>query len=429
MNAARAVSPVRDVSGGREVNAARHVSAPVAVTGIGVTAPNGLGAAEYWTATCDGQSGIGVVERFDATGYPAGLAGEVPGFVAEDHLPSRLIPQTDHMTRLALVAADWALTDAGVRPQDWPEYDMGVMTASSSGGFEFGQGELRNLWSKGGRYVSAYQSFAWFYAVNTGQISIRHGMRGPSGVVVSDQAGGLDAIAQARRQIRKGSGLIVTGGIDGSICPWGWVAQLAGGRLSTRTDRDRAYCPFDAEAAGHVPGEGGALVILEDAAAARRRGAPLYGEIAGYGSTFDPRPGSGREPGLGRAIRLALDDAGMEPGEIDVVFADAAAIPELDRGEAAAIGAVFGPRGVPVTAPKTMTGRLYSGAASLDLAAALLSIRDGLIPPTTNVSPAPEYDLDLVIARSRIAPVRAALVLARGFGGFNSAMVVRRIAG
>ncbi len=405
------------------------MSASVVVTGTGVMAPNGLGAAEYWAATCSGKSGIGEIKRFDETGYPARLAGEVPGFVAKDYLPSRLLPQTDHMTQMALVAAHWALADAGVQPEEWPEFEMGVTTASSSGGFEFGQRELQKLWSKGRKYVSAYQSFAWFYAVNTGQISIRNGMRGPGVVLVSDQAGGLDAIALARRQIRKGSALIVSGGVDGSICPWAWVAQLAGGRLSTSDDCDRAYRPFDAEAAGHVPGEGGALIILEDAEAAGQRGVHVYGEIAGYGSTFDPKPGSGREPGLERAIRLALDDAGLAPGEIDVVYADAAAIPELDRIEAAAISAVFGPRGVPVTAPKTMTGRLCSGAASLDLVTALLSIRDGLIPPTTNISPAPEYDLDIVLAEPRSAPVDAALVLARGDGGFNSAMAVRRVAG
>src|SRR5581483_7462514 len=113
---------------------------------------------------------------------------------------------------------------------------------------------------------------AWFYAVNSGQISIRNGMKGPSGVIVSDQAGGLDALAQARRQIRKGTPLIVSGGIDASLCPWGWVAQLAGGRLSTSEQPDRAYLPFDADACGHVPGEGGAIVILEDAERARQRG-------------------------------------------------------------------------------------------------------------------------------------------------------------
>ncbi|GAA0341261.1 ketosynthase chain-length factor [Actinoallomurus spadix] len=398
------------------------------VTGIGVVSPNGFGAEDYWAATCGGKSGIDRVTRFDPSRYPARLAGEVSGFSAQDHLPSRLIPQTDRMTQLALVGADHALADAGVSTGDLPEFGMGVVTASSCGGFEFGQGELRNLWSKGGQYVSAYQSFAWFYAVNTGQISIRHGMRGPSGVLVSDQAGGLDAIAQARRLIRKGSDLILSGGVDASICPWGWVAQLAGGRLSTSEQPDRAYLPFDTDAAGHVPGEGGALLIIEGAEAARRRGVTrVYGEIGGYGATFDPRPGSGREPALRKAIEIALDDAELSPEEIDVVFADAAAIPELDRVEAMAITEVFGCRGVPVTAPKTMTGRLGSGAAPLDVATALLAMRSGLIPPTTNVTLAPEYDIDLVTTLPRRTPVHAAVVLARGQGGFNSAVVLRSI--
>lgn len=205
----------------------------------------------------------------------------------------------------------------------------------------------------------------------------------------------------------------------------GLVAQLASDRLSTSDQPDRAYLPFDAGASGHVPGEGGALLIIEDAGAAQERGArDVYGEIAGYGATFDPRPGRGREPGLRRAIELALADADLTAADVDVVFADAAALPELDRIEAEAIANVFGPHGVAVTAPKTMTGRLYSGAAALDVVTALLSIRDGLIPPTTNVVPAPQYRLDLVTGSPRTASVRTALVLARGEGGFNSAVVV-----
>ncbi|MFC7266000.1 ketosynthase chain-length factor [Streptomyces lutosisoli] len=402
------------------------MTAKAVITGIGVATANGLGVDDFWAATRVGKNAIGPVTRFDASSYPARLAGEINGFVAEEHLPSRLLPQTDRMTRLALVAADCAFEDADVRPGDIPEFDMGVVTASTSGGFEFGQNELKKLWSQGSQYVSAYQSFAWFYAVNSGQISIRNGMRGPSGVVVSDHAGGLDAIAQARRQIRKGSKLIFSGGFDASICPWGWVAQIAGGRLSTRTDPERAYLPFDADANGYVPGEGGALLILENEQTARERGArTIYGEIAGYGATFDPKPGSDREPALRRAIEVALADAGVAAEDVDVVFADGAGTPDLDRAEVDAITAVFGPGGVPVTAPKTMIGRLYSGAAPVDVVSAVLSIREGIIPPTTNVECAPAYDIDLVVGQPRPASVRTALVLARGYGGFNSAVVVR----
>ncbi|MGW2595171.1 ketosynthase chain-length factor [Streptomyces sp. NPDC001515] len=400
------------------------MTASVVITGLGVAAPNGLGKEDYWAATRAGRGGIGPLTRFDGSGYPARLAGEVPGFVAEDHLPSRLLPQTDRMTRLALVATDWALADAGIKPQEAEGFDMGVVTASSSGGFEFGQNELQKLWSKGSQHVSAYQSFAWFYAVNSGQISIRNGMKGPSGVLVSDQAGGLDAVAHARRQIRKGTGMIVSGSIDASVCPWGWVAQLASGRLSTVDDPARAYLPFDRRACGHVAGEGGAMLILEEAGKARRRGARIYGEVAGYGATFDPRPGSGGEPGLRKAVELALAEAGAAPGEVDVVFADAAAVPELDRAEAEALHAVFGRGAVPVTAPKTMTGRLYSGAAPLDLATALLAMESGLIPPSIHTDPDPALGLDLVTT-ARPARIRTALVLARGHGGFNSAVLLR----
>jgi len=396
------------------------------VTGLGVIAPNGFGVKEFWDATCLGKTGIGRISQFDPTKYPATLAGEISDFDASSHLPDRLVPQTDRMTQLALVAADHALADAKVEPAELPEFGMGVMTASSCGGFEFGERELRKLWSQGSQFVSAYQSFAWFYAVNTGQISIRHGMRGPSGVVVGDEAGGLDAIAQARRLVRKGVGLVVTGGIDASICSWGWVSRLASGQVSTSKDPERAYAPFGADACGHVPGEGGALLVVEDAETARVRGAPQeYGEIAGHGATFDPPPGSTRPPALRAAIEIALDDAGLAPEQIDVVFADGSGTPELDRVEAVALREVFGPCAVPVTVPKTMTGRLGSGSAPLDVATAFLAIRHGVIPPTANVTAAPDYELDLVTASPRQATIETALVLARGRGGFNSALVLR----
>ncbi|MFJ8594375.1 ketosynthase chain-length factor [Streptomyces sp. NPDC093598] len=397
------------------------MTASVVVTGLGVAAPNGLGGQDFWNATLAGKSGIGPLTHFDASGYPARLAGEISDFAAEGQLPSRLMPQTDRVTRLSLVTADWALADAGVRPAELPEFSMGVSTASSAGGFAFSQHELKNLWSRGSQYVSAYQSFAWFYAVNTGQISIRNGMKGPSGVVVTDQAGGLDAVAQARRQIRKGTSLVVAGAVDALLCSWGWVGLHTSGRLSTAEEPTHAYLPFDDRAAGHVAGEGGALLIMESGDSAKARGARVYGEIAGYAATFD-----GREPGLRKAVELALADAAVTAADVDVVFADAAAEPELDRVEAEAIVEVFGPHGVPVTAPKTMTGRLYAGGAALDLATAFLALGEDTIPPTVHTEPAERHGLDLVVSQPRAARLRTALVLARGHGGFNSAMVVRR---
>ncbi|MEU5551332.1 ketosynthase chain-length factor [Micromonospora sp. NPDC047793] len=402
------------------------MNAPV-VTGLGVAAPTGLDVEAYWQATVRGHSGIRSISRFDATGYPLRLAGEVPDFVAEEHLPGRLLPQTDRMTRLSLYAAEQALTDAGVPAVEGVRYDVGVATASSMGGFEFGQRELENLWSKGGSHVSAYQSFAWFYAVNSGQISIRHNLRGPGAALVTDHAGGLDAVGHARRQIRRGTPVVLTGGVDGALCPLGLAGWLSTGGFSTRTDPRRAYLPFDVDADGAVPGEGGAHLVLEDAESARARGARVYGELAGYAATFDPAgvPATG----LRRAITGALRDAGITPADVDLVFADGAGDRVADRTEAADLAEVFGPRRVPVTAPKSTVGRLQAGAAALDLATALLAIRDGVAPHTVGVdAPAPDCPIDLVTGEPRSLPLHRVLVVARGRGGFNAAAVLRRVA-
>ncbi len=402
------------------------MSPSTVITGISVLAPNGLGAEQYWKALLAGENGIAELSRFDASRYASKLAGEVRGFDAKEHLPGRLLPQTDISTRYGLVAADWALADAGVDAGTLTDYDKGVVTSNSQGGFEFTHREFHKLWSKGPEFVSVYESFAWFYAVNTGQISIRNTMRGPGAALVGEQAGGLDALGHARRTVRSGTKLVLSGGVDSAFDPWGWASQLSSGRVSTVADPRRAFLPFDADASGYVPGEGGAMLILEDAASARERGAGnVYGELAGYASTFDPKPGSGRPSGLRRAAELALADAGLRPGDIDVVFADASGVPALDRDEAEAIRGVFGAGGVPVTAPKSLTGRMYAGGGPADVVAALLAIRDQVIPHTAHVTRVPqEYGLDVVRDEPRDVPVKAALVLARGRWGFNSAVVV-----
>ncbi|GAB3723934.1 ketosynthase chain-length factor [Nocardiopsis nanhaiensis] len=393
------------------------------VTGIGVVAPNGFGLEEYWSATLEGRGGIRPLDRFDTSDYSSGLAGQVV-FTAEDHLPSRLLPQTDVSTRMALIAAEEALADAKGATAERADYDMGVVTANASGGFEFTHREFHKLWTQGSTSVSVYESFAWFYAVNTGQISIRHAMRGPSSALVADQAGGLDAIGHARRTIARGTPLVVTGGVDSAFDPWGWVSHLSSGQVSEAADPNRAYLPFDAHASGYVPGEGGALLVLEQDGD-EGVGDRSHGVVAGYASTFDPPPGSGRPLGLRRAIDLALRDARLSPDDVDVVFADGSGVPERDRAEADALQDVFGPLGVPVTVPKTLHGRLLSGGGPLDVATALFAIRDGVIPATHNVREVPdEYGVDLVRGVPREAGVGTALILARGRWGFNSAVVV-----
>ncbi|MFD7324174.1 ketosynthase chain-length factor [Streptomyces sp. NPDC059875] len=401
-----------------------------AVTGIGVIAPNGLRADAYWKSV---REGLGVLDRITREGcehLPLKVAGQVEGFDASALIEERFLVQTDRFTHYAMAAASLALDDAGLGKDDDPEgaFSIGVVTAAGSGGGEFGQRELQKLWGQGSKFVGPYQSIAWFYAASTGQISIRHGFKGPCGVVASDEAGGLDALAHAARAVRRGTGAVVVGAAEAPLAPYSMVCQLGYPELSTVEDPDRAYRPFTAGACGFVPAEGGAMLVVEDESRARDRGAAVRAVVAGHGATFTgaSRWAESRE-GLARAIRGALDEADCAPEEIDVVFADALGVPEADRAEALAIADALGAYAtrVPVTAPKTGIGRAYCGAPVLDTAAAVFAMEHDLVPPTPNVFDIC-HDLDLVMSAARPAELRTALVLSRGLMGSNAALVVRR---
>lgn len=396
------------------------------VTGMGVVAPTGIGTERHWAATVTGQTAISENPDYVAAGYRSTLGGAVAGFEPQSCLPPRLVTQTDRWTQFGLAATTEALEDATLDLSRFPAYEVGVITGSSSGGNEFGQREIQRLWNSGLGGVSAYQSIAWFYAATTGQISINFGAKGPSSVLVSEQAAGLDALGQARRALRAGNRVVVSGGVEAPLSPFAHACQQAAGLLSSARDPHACYRPFDAAAAGYVPGEGGAMFVVErEDSWLGRGGAQAHGEILGYAATFDPPTRSGKQPGLARAIELALADAGTQPRQVDVVFADAMGVAELDAAEASAIAKIFGPRGVAVTAPKSMTGRLYAGGSALDVATALLSMRSGIIPPTAGTAEVPAaYQLDLVMGAARQARIDVALVLARGYGGFNSVLVL-----
>ncbi|MEU6069034.1 MULTISPECIES: ketosynthase chain-length factor [Streptomyces] len=403
-----------------------------AITGIGVVAPNGTSTDTFWKAT---QEGLSVLDRITREGcghLPLKVAGEVRAFDPAAAVEERYLVQTDRFTHYAMAAADLALDDARLGPAytaDAP-FSIGVVTAAGSGGGEFGQRELQQLWGKGSRFVGPYQSIAWFYAASTGQISIRRGFKGPCSVVAADEAGGLDAVAHAARAVRRGTDVIVAGSTEAPLAPYSMVCQLGYEELSTVEDPTRAYRPFTTAACGFVPAEGGAMLVVEAADAARERGVRVRALVAGHAATFTgaSRWAETRE-GLAQAVRGALDEAGCAPEEIDVVFADALGVPEADRAEALAIADVLGTHGrrVPVTAPKTGTGRGYCAAPVLDTAAAVLAMEHGLIPPTPNVFDVC-HDLDLVTGRARAAELRTALVLSRGLMGSNSALVLRHCA-
>ncbi|RVU22363.1 ketosynthase chain-length factor [Streptomyces antnestii] len=400
-----------------------------AITGIGVIAPNGLHADAYWKSVREGLFVLDRITREGCENLPLRIGGEVRTFDAEDHIEEPFLVQTDRFSHFAMAAAALALEDAGLsRGEPDDPYSIGVVTAAGSGGGEFGQRELQKLWGQGSKFVGPYQSIAWFYAASTGQISIWSGFKGPCGVVASDEAGGLDALAHAARAVRRGTGAMVVGAAEAPLAPYSMVCQLGYPELSTAEDAERAYLPFTTAARGFTPAEGGAVVVVEEENRAREREAPVRAVVAGHAATFTGASQWERSrEGLAHAIRGALDEAGCAPEEIDVVFADALGVPDADRAEALAIADALGAHGrrVPVTAPKTGMGRAYCAAPVLDVAAAVFAMEHGLIPPTPNVFDIC-HDLDLVMSRARPAELRTALVLSRGLMGSNAALVVRR---
>ncbi|MET9612031.1 ketosynthase chain-length factor [Kitasatospora indigofera] len=410
---------------------ARQQERRAVVTGLGVVAPNGVGADAFWKATRQGVSVLDRISREGCGHLPLRVAGEVRDFDANIAIDGRFLVQTDRFTHYAMAAADLAVADAGFVPDENAPFGVGVVTAAGSGGGEFGQRELQQLWGEGPRFVGPYQSIAWFYAASTGQISIRGGFRGPCGVVASDEAGGLDALAHAARAVRRGTDAVVVGAAEAPLAPYSMVCQLGYPELSLGEDPERAYLPFSARAGGFVPAEGGAMLMVEDESAALRRGAKVRAVLAGHGATFTgaSRWEESRE-GLVRAIRTALDEARCSPEEIDVVFADAMGVPAADRAEALALADALGTYAerVPVTAPKAGIGRAYCGAPPLDVAAAVLAMEDGILPPTPNVTDVC-HDLALVTGHARPAELRTALVLSRGLMGSNAALVLRRGSG
>ncbi|MEU4680121.1 beta-ketoacyl synthase N-terminal-like domain-containing protein [Micromonospora sp. NPDC023737] len=399
------------------------------VTGIGVVAPSGVGAAAHWQTVLGGTRRIGPITLFDPAGYPTRFAGEVTGFEATGYADSRQLVQTDRWTHLAFAATRLALADAGL-PQSSPDpYGYAVTLASSSGGNLFGQRELQRLWGGPSRTVGAYQSIAWFYAASVGQLSIHHQFKGPCGVLVSEAAGGLDSLAHAVRSIRRGTPVVIAGGTECPLSPYALACQLAGGLLSDVADPERAYRPFDAAASGYLPAEGGAVFVVEELGHALSRGARIYGELTGWGATHDAvhtGPDTAGSPTqYARAMRLALGRAGVGADEVDVVLPDALGVPRYDRTEATALRSVFGDRRPPVSTSKPLTGRAHQGGAALDVATALLAFRHDTLPASAGPDEvAAGCELDF-LREHRRPRSRVAMVCARGFDGYNSALVLR----
>lgn len=406
----------------------------VAITGLGLVTPLGIGAEATWRAALAGESALARPSDRHDPDLPIRVVGEVPGFEATDFIPKKLAVRSDRNTHFAFAACIEALKDARIDPEQEDKTRVGLVFASNYGGLSYYLDNLTRLHQRGPSFVSAYMATAWIPSAPVGQLSILYGFTGYSKTLINDAAGGLDAIGAAYAAIRRGdSDAIIAGGFEAALADAAIVCLASfDGICRDADDPSAAYRPYDAQRNGMVIAEGGAIVVVEDLERARARGAHVYAEITGFAQTSDAvdlRTFAEDGEQYARAIRTALGQNGAAPGDVGYVSADGRATAVADRAEAKALRLALGDGAgaVPVSVPKSAMGNTLAGAGAVDVALTALAMRDGKIAPTVGLDdPDPEISLDVVTGGPRDATIDAALVLARGTSGVNSALVLQR---
>lgn len=407
----------------------------VVISGLGVVAPNGIGQEAFWDATIHGRSGI---TQLDTTAtsptHPISVAGSIKNFIAEDYIGRKLMQRTDRMTHFALAAIQEALTDARLLLEEEDPQRVGAVIANTQGGIDFVLKQMHALYTRGPRFVSAYTAIAWLPVANVGQAAIRHGINGYCKTPVNDTVSGLDAMTMAYGAIRRGAAdVLLTGGCEAFLHPFILLVLAKQGQCYLGHDTN-AYRPFDTRAAGLIMAEGAGICILEEYEHAQRRGAPIYGEIVGYGQTNDAHgllAPSADGTYYARALCQALYEGEIGADDIAYISLDGRAISTSDQGEADALHQAFSIQlaQLPVSVPRTILGHSYAAAGAFDTITALLALKHGLIPPTINCEQLdPRYGLDMV--RDEPRPIRSAkhavLIGGRGLGGANVALTVKK---
>jgi 3-oxoacyl-[acyl-carrier-protein] synthase II len=409
----------------------------VAITGIGVVTPIGLGVDDFWAATLAGKSGIAPIEHFDASKYSTRFLGYCKGFDAGRWLDHKAAKNSDRFVHLAVAAADLALEDAGVRPKEEKDPTrIGAIVGSGIGGIDEIWEQTQRLASRGPDRVSPFFVPKMMLNAASGNLAIRYGIAGPNFATASACAASSHAIGTSLLMIRAGmADIMIAGGSEAACDELGLAGFCAARALSTRNDDPaRASRPFDKERDGFVMGEGAGIVVLEELERAKARGARIYAELVGFGASDDAHHITAPEPdGLGatRAMRMALEDARLAPSDIQLVNAHGTSTPLGDIAETKAIKTALGAHAseVKVTATKSQIGHLLGAAGVLGLVSTTLAILHGTAPPTINYkTPDPECDLDCVPNEARKLDVRAAIANSFGFGGHNATLAVRRLA-
>jgi 3-oxoacyl-[acyl-carrier-protein] synthase II len=407
----------------------------VVISGVGMVSPLGIGNQENWDGLIQGRSGIGLITRFDASGYPCRIAGELKGFNPEDWVSKKDVKKMDLFIHYAMAASEIAMKDAAFQVAPSEADRVGVFIGSGIGGLPSIERQHAILLREGPRRVSPFFIVGLIVNMASGQVSIRYGAKGPNQAACTACATGTHAIGDAFEIIKRGDAdVMIAGGCEGVIAPLCMGGFSAMRALSTRNDDPQgASRPFDRDRDGFVISEGAGVVILEELGHAVRRNARVYAEVAGYGTSGDAYHVSApAEDGDGpvRVMRNAIRDAGIDPSAIDYVNAHGTSTPQGDAVETRAIRTVFGDRAsrVAVSSTKSMTGHLLGGAGGLETAILALVVERDIVPPTINyTTPDPECDLDYVPNEARRMTVRYGLNNSFGFGGTNAALVLKKL--
>jgi 3-oxoacyl-[acyl-carrier-protein] synthase II len=407
----------------------------VVVTGVGVVSPLGTGNRKNWDALTAGVSGIDRITRFDASDFPIQIAGEVKDFNPEDFIEKKEIKKMDLFIQYSLAAAQFAMEDSGLQVTEENATRVGVLVGAGLGGLPTIEKYHLALQEGGYKKISPFFIPMLITNLAPGHISIKYGAKGPNVSSVSACATGTHSIGDAYHMIRRGDAdAMIAGGTESVVTPLAIGGFAVMRALSTRNDDPKgASRPFEKNRDGFILSEGAGIVVLEEYEAAKKRGAKIYAEVVGYGLSGDayhltaPAPGG---EGAARCMKMALDNAGVNPEQVDYINAHGTSTPMNDLYETMAIKQVFGAHSgkLMVSSTKSMTGHLLGAAGGVEAVYTLMAMDSGIVPPTINYQePDPECDLDFVPNTAREAGVTFALSNSFGFGGTNATLLFRKI--
>jgi len=406
----------------------------VVLTGVGLVSALGLDTESTWSGLLQGKSGVGPITRFDASDFSSRIAAEVKALDPLAYVDTKNARKMDLFILYAIAASDVAVKSASLSVNKENAERIGVYIGSGIGGFGTIEAQHTNYLNKGPRKISPFFIPASISNLATGQVSIRLGTTGPNSATCTACSAGCHAIGDSFKIIERGAAdVMIAGGSEAAITPMGVGGFAAMRALSTRNEEpERASRPFDRDRDGFVIGEGSGIVVLEELEHALRRDTQIFAEIVGYGMSGDayhitapPEDGSGAV----RVMRATLEDAGVDPSEVDYINAHGTSTPPNDRIETRAIKAVFSDHAykVPISSTKSMTGHLLGAAGGLEAGISALVLRHQIIPPTINLeNPDPDCDLDYVPGTARKAEIRYVLSSSFGFGGTNACILLKR---